>query len=94
MCLLHLNAPADALTTALLGSEIEVEAVGSTYRIAAADTSGFFKTSQDADTLLSGVDFNNTGGPLLFNHNSGIATDGTRLVMADTFNNRRPQYLG
>ena len=38
--------------------------------------------------MLSGIDFNDTGGPLLFNHPGGIASDGTRLLLADTFNNR------
>lgn len=49
---------------------------------------GSFVTGQEADVLLSGIDFNNTGGPLLFNHPAGIASDGTRLLMADHFNNR------
>jgi hypothetical protein len=49
---------------------------------------GWFKTGQDADIMLSGVDFNNAGGPLLFNHPKGLATDGKRLLLADTNNNR------
>ncbi|MEA2040599.1 MAG: hypothetical protein U9N82_12375 [Thermodesulfobacteriota bacterium] len=55
---------------------------------------GWFTTGQDADILLSGIDFNNSGylnkpnDGLLFNHPMGIATDGTRLLLADTFNNR------
>ena len=48
----------------------------------------WFRTGQNADLMLSGVDFNNTGGPLLFNHPSGIASDGTRLLLCDRFNNR------
>jgi hypothetical protein len=28
----------------------------------------WFATGQDANILLSGIDFNNTGGALLFNH--------------------------
>lgn len=43
---------------------------------------------EDAYILLSGIDFNNTGGSLLFNHPMGIASDGTRLLLADTRNNR------
>ena len=39
-------------------------------------------------TALSAVDFNNSGGPLMFNHPTGIATDGRRLLVADRFNNR------
>lgn len=68
--------------------EITVEFVDSTYRIAPGGTSGWFHTGQDADILLSGIDFNNTGGPLLFNHPMGIASDGTHLLLADTRNNR------
>lgn len=57
-------------------------------------TYGWFTTGQDADILLSGVDFNNAGylvtegDGLLFNHPGNIATDGTRLLLADTWNNR------
>ena len=53
-----------------------------------AFTQTWFRTGQNADLMLSGVDFNNTGGPLLFNHPSGIASDGTRLLLCDRFNNR------
>lgn len=67
---------------------VTVEFTGSTYSTASGGTSGWFHTGQDADLMLSGIDFNNTGGPLLFNHPSGIATDGQRLFLADTFNNR------
>lgn len=52
------------------------------------DGYGWFATGQDADILLSGIDFDNTGGALLFNHPMNIATDGTRLLLADTRNNR------
>jgi hypothetical protein len=48
----------------------------------------WFTTGQDGDILLSGIDFNKTGGPLLFNHPGNIATDGTRLLLTDTYNNR------
>ncbi len=68
--------------------EITVNKTGSTYKVAVQKPSGWFKTGQDADIMLSGVDFNNTGGPLLFNHPGGISTDGKRLLLADTWNNR------
>jgi len=68
--------------------EITVEFIHSLYKVAPGRTSGFFKTGQGADLMLSGIDFNNTGGPLLFNHPKGIATDGQRLLLADTRNNR------
>jgi hypothetical protein len=48
----------------------------------------WFTTGQNADLMLSGVDFNNTGGPYLYNHPSGIASDGTRFLLCDRFNNR------
>ncbi len=38
--------------------------------------------------MLSGVDFNNAGGPLLFNHQGGIASDGEHFILADRNNNR------
>jgi len=68
--------------------QISVEFVDSSYAVASAKTSGFFKTGQKADLMLSGVDFNNTGGSLLFNHPGGIASDGTHLLLADRNNNR------
>jgi len=68
--------------------EIAVEFVESHYRVAGGKTSGWFHTGQDADIMLSGIDFNNSGGPLIFNHPSGIASDGQHLFLADTFNNR------
>lgn len=49
---------------------------------------GWFTNFQNADLMLSGVDFNNTGGALSFNHPSGIASDGTRFLLCDRFNNR------
>jgi len=54
----------------------------------AASAQQWFRTGQNADLMLSGVDFNNTGGPLLFNHPSGIASDGARFLLCDRFNNR------
>ncbi len=68
--------------------EITVEKIDSTYPAAEGKTSGFFRTGQPADLALSSMGFNEAGGPLLFNHPAGIATDGTRLFLADTYNNR------
>jgi len=67
---------------------ITVQSIDSTYRIASGGTSGWFHTGQDVDIMLSGVDFDNTGGSLLLNHPMDIATDGTHLLLADTRNNR------
>jgi hypothetical protein len=68
--------------------DITVETVDTSYAVADRETSGFFTSGQEADILLSGVDFNDAGGSLLFNHQTGIATDGTHLVLADRNNNR------
>jgi len=68
--------------------QITVEFLDSSYAVASGKTSGFFKTGQKADLMLSGVDFNNTGGSLLFNHPGNIASDGTHLLLADRNNNR------
>ncbi len=48
----------------------------------------WFETSQSADLMLSGAGFNQTGGALLFNHPSGIASDGSHFLVCDRFNNR------
>jgi hypothetical protein len=67
---------------------ISVKAVGSTYKTVSSKPSGWFTTGQNADILLSGTDFNNAGGPLLFNHPGIVASDGTHLILADRNNNR------
>lgn len=71
-----------------LGDGFFVQKTNSSYKVAKGETSGWFKTGQEADILLSGVDFNNAGGPLLFNHPGNVATDGKRLLLADRNNNR------
>ncbi len=58
------------------------------YKYVKEKPTGWFETGQDADIMLSGIDFNNTGGALLFNHPKGIASDGKRLILSDTYNNR------
>jgi hypothetical protein len=50
--------------------------------------SSFFLSGQHAEIMLSGFGFNNSGGSSVFNHCSGIATDGTHLFLADRWNNR------
>ncbi len=67
---------------------LKVEFVHSKYRIAPEGRTGRFVTGQDADILLGGIDFNNSGGPLLFNHPTGLASDGKCLLVADRWNNR------
>jgi hypothetical protein len=70
------------------GTTFSATATGTTYAIARPRTGGVFRTGQDADIMLSGIGFNDTGGPLQFNHPTGIATDGRRLLLTDRFNNR------
>ncbi|MBM4401941.1 MAG: hypothetical protein FJ044_01735, partial [Candidatus Cloacimonetes bacterium] len=71
-----------------LGDGITLEKIDSTYKTVTAKPTGFFETGQEADLLLSGVDFDNSGGPLLFNHPGNIASDGKHLLLADRNNNR------
>ncbi len=56
--------------------------------VRAAQSQAFFQTGQNADLMLSGPGFNQTGGPLRFNHPNGLASDGQNLVVCDRFNNR------
>ncbi|HID94656.1 MAG TPA: T9SS type A sorting domain-containing protein, partial [Candidatus Latescibacteria bacterium] len=68
---------------------ITIELVSSSYKVAEpSETGGTFETGQQADIVLSWFGFNYSGGPLMFNHPAGIATDGERLILADTRNNR------
>ena len=91
LCLARLGIPAAGLATTRpgTGASIRVERVSSAYPTAPGGTrSGMFRTGQPADLMLSGFDFDSSGGPLSFNHPSGIASDQRRLFLADTFNNR------
>ena len=70
-------------------TETTVTLTGETYRRdRRRPRRGFFTTGQNADLVLSHLNFNRTGGGNLFNHPASMATDGTRLILADTFNNR------
>jgi hypothetical protein len=68
--------------------QIRVTTCDSQYAIAPPGKPGRFVTGQEADLMLGGIDFNNTGGPLLFNHPTGLASDGKRLLLTDRWNNR------
>ncbi len=72
--------PADAVS--------RVTRLTSQYPKAPGGLTGWFATGQPADLMLSGHGFNTTGGPLLFNHPRGLASDGTRLLLSDGNNNR------
>jgi DNA-binding beta-propeller fold protein YncE len=67
---------------------IRVERIDSRYKAAPGANPGTFATGQDADLLLAGFGFNDAGGALCFNHPTGLATDGTALLMTDRWNNR------
>ncbi len=69
-------------------TEITVKSTGATYKTVSTKPTGWFTTGQDADIMISGIDFNNAGGPLLFNHPGTVASDGTHLLLADRNNNR------
>lgn len=69
-------------------NEIVVKATDSKYKTVQTKPTGWFTTEQAADIMLSGIDFNNAGGPLLFNHPGAVASDGTHLLLADRNNNR------
>ncbi len=58
------------------------------YKAVTEKPSGWFTTGQEADLVLSADDFNNSGGPSALNHPTKVATDGTRLIVADTYNHR------
>ena len=38
--------------------------------------------------VLYANDFNDSGGPSVLNHPTKVTTDGTRLIVADTYNHR------
>lgn len=67
---------------------VKVAFVDSSYRVVREKPAGWFTTGQEADIILSGMGFSNAGGPLMFNHPGGIATDGRRLLLVDRNNNR------
>ncbi len=68
--------------------EIRVINMESKYSYTNKFLSGWFTSNQEATIMLSGFGFNNTGGPLMFNHQANIATDGEHLIVADRNNNR------
>ncbi|MFH1354221.1 MAG: hypothetical protein ABIH36_02940 [bacterium] len=72
----------------LIGNGQSVTRTGVKYRSVAEKPTGWFTTGQEADIVLSAIDFDDAGGPLLFNHPGSLASDGQRLVLADRNNNR------
>ena len=68
--------------------EIWVEEIDTDYEIASDTDEIDFQTATSADIVLGGIDFNDAGGSLLFNHIGHIASDGTHLILSDRNNNR------
>ncbi|MBM3767969.1 MAG: hypothetical protein FJW32_21495 [Acidobacteria bacterium] len=52
------------------------------------NNTGPFVTGQPADLVVGAKGFNASGGPLLLNHPTGLASDGQALLVADRWNNR------
>lgn len=53
-----------------------------------AAAAGSFQTGQPADIVLAAPGFDQSGGPQLLNHPTGLASDGRSLLVADRWNNR------
>jgi DNA-binding beta-propeller fold protein YncE len=70
------------------GGQFQVTRLDSKCKTVVAKPTGRFVTGQDADLMLGGFGFNNTGGAFHFNHPTGLATDGKALLMTDRWNNR------
>lgn len=49
---------------------------------------GAFEDGQDSKLVLSSYGYDKSGGAKLFNHPNGIATDGERFYVCDTWNHR------
>ncbi len=58
------------------------------YKQVTEKPTGWFRSGQEADLILYATGFNDSGGPLMLNHPGKAATDGKRLVVSDTWNNR------
>jgi uncharacterized protein YjdB len=54
----------------------------------ALSAAGTLATGMNAEKVLSAFGFNNAGGSGVYHHNAGLASDGTRLFLADRNNNR------
>jgi len=82
------QSPVATVCTPQFSGELAAQFVESSYRVAPGGLSGTFRTGQPAGMMLSGFGFDRSGGPLMFRYNSGIATDGVHLLLADRGNNR------
>ena len=58
------------------------------YKQVITKPEGWFKTGQAADLILYADDFNNAGSAANLNHPMKVVSDGKRLIVSDTYNNR------
>lgn len=58
------------------------------YKQVITKPEGWFKTGQAADLILYADGFNNTGGAVNVNHPMKVVSDGKRLIVSDSYNNR------
>ncbi len=58
------------------------------YKFVTEKPAGWFRTGQEADIILYATGFDESGGSLVLNHPGKVATDGKRLIVSDTWNNR------
>lgn len=68
--------------------ETRAELIESGYKAAVPGKPGRFTTGQAADVMLGGFGFEQSGGAGVLNHPTGLATDGTRLLVVDRWNHR------
>ncbi len=66
----------------------EIKAEAKPYKRVAEKPAGWFRSGQEADIVIYATGFGESGGPLVMNHPSKVATDGKRLIVSDTWNNR------
>ncbi len=69
-------------------SSLQTTTTQNVYKYVTAKPSGWLKTGQSADIVLYATGFDESGGPLFMNHPGKVATDGKRLIVSDTWNNR------
>ncbi|PIR67100.1 MAG: hypothetical protein COU51_00295 [Parcubacteria group bacterium CG10_big_fil_rev_8_21_14_0_10_36_14] len=58
------------------------------YKQVITKPEGWFKTGQAADLILYADDFNNAGSATNLNYPMKVVSDGKRLIVSDTYNNR------
>ena len=70
------QAPALPSGEQLIKYPMEEPPAGITYEYVTEKPVGWFKTGQEADIILYGTGFNESGGSTTLNHPSRVATDG------------------